>query len=39
MMEIFLMVVPPVVVIESFGYQTDERLADVISQEVAEVED
>ena len=39
MMEIFLMVVPPAVVIEGFGYNTDERLADVISQEVAEVED
>ena len=33
------MVVPPVVVIEGFGYNTDERLADVISQEVTEVED
>lgn len=33
------MVVAPIIVIERFGYQTDERLADVISQEVTEVED
>jgi hypothetical protein len=32
------MVVSSEVTIEGFGYHTDERLADVISQEIAEVE-
>jgi len=33
------MIISPVFVIEGLGYNTDERLADVISQEVTEVED
>lgn len=33
------MIVSSVIIVESFGYDTDERLADVISQEVTEVED
>ena len=33
------MVVSPVIIIECFGYDTDEGLADVISQEITEVED
>lgn len=32
------MVVSPIIVIERFGNHADERLADVISQEVTEVE-
>ena len=33
------MIVPSIGIIKGFGYKTDERLADVISQEVTEVED
>ena len=33
------MVVSPVIIVKSLGHYSDKRLADVISQEVAEVED
>jgi hypothetical protein len=34
-----LVVITAIIIIEGLGYHTDKRLADVISQEVTEVED
>lgn len=33
------MIIPSVLIIKRFGHNANKRLADVISQEVAEVED